>query len=98
MALPGKGSEFKSCGTFGWKVRTGEVLWSAETCKILRYPRETRPALELIFDRIHPEDRERVRQLFDDAKKTGMKAEPGLKKPSASPTSAIGSGTSKRGI
>jgi PAS domain S-box-containing protein len=71
MALPGKGSEFKSCGTFGWKVRTGEVFWSAETCRILGYPRETRPALELIFDRIHPEDRDRVRQLFDDAKKTG---------------------------
>ena len=42
-------------GTFGWKVRSGELVWSDETYEILGLTRETNPTLDLVFDRIHPE-------------------------------------------
>src|ERR1700752_5111781 len=54
-------------GTFGWKVHSGELVWSDETYKILGLTRETNPTLDLVFDRVHPEDVERVRQLSDGA-------------------------------
>src|SRR5579864_5385609 len=59
-------------GTFGWKVRSGELVWSDETYKILGFARQTNPTLDLVFDRVHPDDLERVRQLSDRAAQTGM--------------------------
>src|SRR3984885_6175924 len=59
-------------GTFGGKVDSGELLWSDETYRILGFTRETNPTLDLVFDRIHPDDRERLRRLRDLATKDGM--------------------------
>jgi PAS domain S-box-containing protein len=59
-------------GTFGWKVHSGELVWSDETYKILGFARETNPTLDLVFDRVHPEDRARLQQLRDHATKSGM--------------------------
>src|SRR6201988_4233255 len=59
-------------GTFGWKVHTGELIWSEETYRILGFSRETNPTLDLVFDRVHPEDRERLQQLRDRAALNGM--------------------------
>ena len=59
-------------GTFGWKVRSGELVWSDETYRILGFTRETNPKLDLVFDRIHPEDLDRVQQLSDSAAQNGM--------------------------
>src|SRR6201988_3509157 len=59
-------------GTFGWKVHTGELIWSEETYRILGFTRETNLTLDLVFDRIHPEDRERLQQLRDRAAQNGM--------------------------
>lgn len=59
-------------GTFGWKVSSGELVWSDETYRILGFTRETNPTLDLVFDRIHPEDLERVQQLSDRAAQNGM--------------------------
>src|SRR6201984_2496084 len=59
-------------GTFGWKVHSGELVWSDETYEILGFTRETNPTLDLVFDRVHPEDLERVRQLSDGAAQNGM--------------------------
>jgi PAS domain S-box-containing protein len=59
-------------GTFGWKVRSGELVWSDETYRILGFTGETNPTLDLVFDRIHPEDLERVRQLSDRAAQNGI--------------------------
>src|SRR5246127_931901 len=59
-------------GTFGWKVRSGELVWSDETYTILGLTRETNPTLDLVFDRIHPEDRDRLQQLRDRAAQNGM--------------------------
>jgi PAS domain S-box-containing protein len=59
-------------GTFGWKVSSGELIWSDETYRILGFTRETHPTLDLVFDRIHPDDRDRLQQLRDHAAQNGM--------------------------
>src|SRR5246500_2481456 len=59
-------------GTFGWKVHTGELIWSEETYRILGFTPETNPTLDLVFDRIHPDDRDRLQQLRDRAAQNGM--------------------------
>ncbi len=59
-------------GTFGWKVHSGELIWSDETYRILGFTRETNPTLDLVFDRIHPEDRDRMQQIRDRATQNGM--------------------------
>src|SRR3984893_9029272 len=59
-------------GTFGWKVPSGELVWSDETYRILGFTRETNPTLDLVFDRVHPEDRDRLQQLRDRATQNGM--------------------------
>src|SRR4029077_11374579 len=59
-------------GTFGWKVPSGELVWSDETYRILGFTRETNTTLDLVFDRIHPEDRDRLQQLRDRATQNGV--------------------------
>ena len=58
-------------GTFGWKVSSGELIWSDETYKILGFTRETNPTLDLVFERIHPEDRDRMQEIRDRAAQNG---------------------------
>jgi PAS domain S-box-containing protein len=54
-------------GSFGWNVATGALVWSDETYCILGYERATKPTLELVFKRIHPDDVAFVRQTLDHA-------------------------------
>jgi PAS domain-containing protein len=56
-------------GTFGWKVTSAELVWSEETRRILGFSLETTPTLDLVFDRIHPDDRNRMQQLKEHAVK-----------------------------
>jgi len=59
-------------GTFGWKVSNGELVWSDETYRILGFARETNPTLDQVFDRIHPEDVDRMREIRERAARNGM--------------------------
>src|SRR5208283_3178958 len=52
-------------GSFGWSVSTGEIVWSDQTFEIFAYDRKTKPTLELVLLRTHPEDRTRVRQFLE---------------------------------
>src|SRR5262249_43786905 len=54
-------------GSFGWNVSSGEIYWSQETFRIFGYEPATKPTLELVFQRTHPEDRALVRQVIDRA-------------------------------
>jgi len=58
-------------GSFGWRPSTGEILWSDETFRIFQYDRATRPTVELILQRIHPEDAGLVRQITEGASRDG---------------------------
>jgi PAS domain S-box-containing protein len=54
-------------GSFGWKPSTGEIIWSEETLRIFQYDRSTTPTLQLILQRVHPEDATLVRQTIERA-------------------------------
>jgi len=49
-------------GSFGWKVTSGELVWSDETFRIFQYDRTITPTLELILQRVHPQDRDFVQR------------------------------------
>jgi PAS domain S-box-containing protein len=52
-------------GSFGWRVASGEIIWSEETFRIFGYDRTTKPTLKQVLDRIHPEDRAAVERLIE---------------------------------
>lgn len=58
-------------GSFGWKPSTGEINWSEETFRIFRYDPLTIPTVELIFQRVHPEDTALVKQTIERATEDG---------------------------
>jgi PAS domain S-box-containing protein len=43
-------------GSFGWSVHSGEIRWSDETFRIFECDSKTKPTLEVIFQKSHPED------------------------------------------
>jgi PAS domain S-box-containing protein len=59
-------------GTFVWRVGGDELVWSDETYDILGVSRETSPTLDLVLDRVFPDDRNRVRDLVADCRKDGI--------------------------
>jgi PAS domain S-box-containing protein len=58
-------------GSFGWTISTGEIFWSEETFRVFQYDRTTTPTLELILQRVHPEDAASVRQTIERASQDG---------------------------
>src|SRR5579864_713500 len=58
-------------GSFGWRVSTGEIIWSEETFRIFQYDRMTIPTVELILQRIHPKDAALVKQIIERASQDG---------------------------
>ncbi|MBB5340104.1 sigma 54-interacting transcriptional regulator [Tunturiibacter gelidoferens] len=58
-------------GSFGWNIRTREVFWSAETYRVFECEPGTTPSVELVVERTHPEDRERLQHVFEHASETG---------------------------
>jgi PAS domain S-box-containing protein len=58
-------------GSFAWNVSRGEVFWSDEMYRILGFDRATKSTLELLFQRIHPEDRAFVQATLDRASMDG---------------------------
>jgi len=58
-------------GSFGWRVSIGEILWSEESFRIFQYDRMTKPTVELILQRTHPEDAALVKQTIERASQDG---------------------------
>jgi PAS domain S-box-containing protein len=58
-------------GSFGWTVSNGGFYWSDETFRIFQYDRTTIPTVELILQRVHPEDAALVRQTIERASQDG---------------------------
>ena len=59
-------------GSFGWNVFTGELFWSEESFRIFGYDRAIKPTLQLVLQRVHPDDlvfvQERVRRVSEEGK------------------------------
>jgi len=58
-------------GSFGWRVSTGEIIWSEETLRIFQYDRSTKPTVEVILRRVHPEDAASVKETVERASQDG---------------------------
>jgi len=58
-------------GSFGWRPSTGKILWSEETYRIFQYDRATKPTVEAILQRIHPEDATLVKETVERASQDG---------------------------
>jgi PAS domain S-box-containing protein len=54
-------------GSFGWNVSSGEIFWSEQTFRIFQCDQTTKPTLEFIFQRTHPEDRPAVQKTIRQA-------------------------------
>jgi PAS domain S-box-containing protein len=54
-------------GSFGWNLATGELYWSDETFDMLGYKKTVKPSLDLVFDRVHPDDLALVREALSRA-------------------------------
>ena len=58
-------------GSFGCNVASGEMFWSDETFRIFGYDRATKPAVEAILERAHPEEKTRVQEEILRATREG---------------------------
>jgi formate hydrogenlyase transcriptional activator len=58
-------------GSFGWKVSSGEILWSEETFRIFQCDLNTEPTLDLALTRVHSKDRKPVEQQIEQASRDG---------------------------
>jgi len=47
-------------GSLGWNVSSGEIFWSEETFRIFGYEPGTNVTIELVLNRVHPDDLARV--------------------------------------
>ncbi len=58
-------------GSFGWRPGSGEHVWSDETYRIFEYDPATTVTLDMIVERVHPEDRNLVLELIERASNSG---------------------------
>jgi PAS domain S-box-containing protein len=58
-------------GSFGWRPGSGENVWSDETYRIFEYDPATEVTLDMIVERVHPEDRNLVLELIERASTSG---------------------------
>lgn len=54
-------------GSFGWNIASGDILWSEQTFRIFACDQTTKPTVEFILQRTHPEDRAAVQMIVDRA-------------------------------
>ena len=58
-------------GSFGWRVSTGDMIWSEETFRIFQCDRTTNPTVQVVLQRVHPEDAALVKQTIERASHDG---------------------------
>jgi PAS domain S-box-containing protein len=58
-------------GSFWWNVASGELIWSDQTFRILGVDQTTKPTLDFVVERTHPEDRPALQKAIDRASREG---------------------------
>jgi PAS domain S-box-containing protein len=66
-------------GSFGWRIATGEIIWSEETFRIFGYDKASSVTIDMVVQRIHPEDRSLAKQTIDRASRDGKDFEHGYR-------------------
>jgi PAS domain S-box-containing protein len=59
-------------GSFGWKPGCAGIVWSDETYRIFEYDPAEKVTLDMIMERVHPEDRNLVLELVERASTSGV--------------------------
>jgi PAS domain S-box-containing protein len=54
-------------GSFGWKPGSGEIVWSDETYRIFEYDPAVKPTIDLLVQRVHPDDRAEFQKVIESA-------------------------------
>ncbi|HZW95096.1 MAG TPA: PAS domain S-box protein [Candidatus Eremiobacteraceae bacterium] len=54
-------------GSFGWKPDSGEIVWSEETYRVFEYEHAVKPTIDLLVQRVHPEDRPAFLKVVESA-------------------------------
>ena len=67
-----RGQRLARTGSFWWKVSSGELIWSDESFRIMGYDRTVHPSMELVFNRVHPEDIPIVQHMLGRAAREGV--------------------------
>jgi phosphoglycerate-specific signal transduction histidine kinase len=58
-------------GSFGWNVSTGELFWSGESFRIFGYDNAIFTSIDMVMQRVHPEDVELVERTIERAANDG---------------------------
>jgi PAS domain S-box-containing protein len=58
-------------GSFGWDVPSGKIFWSEESFRIFGYDKARSVTVDMVFQRVHPEDRALVQRTIDRASSYG---------------------------
>src|ERR1051325_2417517 len=67
-AFLAEGQSLGHTGSWGWNASRGKLIWSEEHFRILGLdPQDTKPSLDVFWERIHPEDRFGLRRTFESA-------------------------------
>jgi len=67
QAYLAEAQELSHTGSFGWKPETGEIVWSDETYRIFEYDPALKPTIDLLVERVHPEDRADFQKVIERA-------------------------------
>ncbi len=54
-------------GSFGWDISSGEIAWSDETYRIFEFPPSSKVSLQMILERVHPQNRSSVEMAITAA-------------------------------
>ena len=60
-------------GSFGWRLSPEELVWSKETFRLLGLEAKTRPSVEAVLQRTHPDDVPLVKQVLEEAARGGAR-------------------------
>jgi PAS domain S-box-containing protein len=66
-AFLAESQKLSHAGTFGWSLPEDDIFWSDETFRIFECDRKTKPTLDVVLQRVHPDDRYIVRQVIERA-------------------------------
>jgi PAS domain S-box-containing protein len=58
-------------GSFGWNVSRGDIFWSEESFDIYGYDTALSANIEMVLQRVHPEDLALVQRIIEHASSTG---------------------------
>jgi PAS domain S-box-containing protein len=54
-------------GSFGLNLTTGEIYWTEENYRITGFPLGSKVTMERILDLVHPDDRQEILRIYEDA-------------------------------